>query len=206
MTLQSLPHLRPQILPPRHHSSHWPPTPKATSRCDGATTAGRPAGPDPPPWWTIRATDTHSSWSGKSWSSRQPTAWPPRSRSWWTAYDMFCSQIRSTWRRLYAVLVTSNRCSLTQRGVPVSPNLPCSSRNQQIAPPRRSLAPPGGGPACCTCEAAGTSAPSPVLLHSSLWGTEGAAGEWGRGRALERVQGQGQGQGPAWITPNVLTV
>lgn len=91
------------------------------------------------------------------------------------------------------------RCSLTQRWVPVSLNLP-SSRQQ--APPRRlSLAPPGGGLVCCTCRAVGTSAPSPAL-RSSPWNIEGTAGKWGRGQALEPVQGQD----PAWIILSGLTV
>lgn len=98
--------LAPQILPPRLHSPHWLPTHKATSRCGGATmAAGCPADPGPPPWWTIRATDTRNSLSGEFWSSQRHRVWPLRSRSLWRAFDMSCSPIRSTWRKLYAVPV-----------------------------------------------------------------------------------------------------
>lgn len=105
VTLSSPRLFGPQTLPLRHHSPHCPPRPRTRSRFGGATAAECPAGPGLLPWWTTKATDTHSSWSGKSWSSQQLRVWTRRFRSWWRASGMFWSPIRNIWKRLYVVQV-----------------------------------------------------------------------------------------------------
>lgn len=117
----------------------------------------------------------------------------------------FCSDQHLYFEVLWTLVsLFAFRCSLTQRWVLVSLNLPSSS-SQQAVPPRHSPAPPGEGLVCCTCRVVGTSAPSHVL-HYSLWNIEETVKKWGRAWPLERAQGQGQGQGPAWIILNALTV